>query len=73
MIRSPSTGIILNDQMDDFSYPGFKNGFGQPYSEVNAPSYKKRPMSSMVPSIVVSWYQKFSNAMTFQKILKKFL
>jgi len=50
---SPSTGIILNNQMDDFSYPNILNSFGVPPSENNMVSPGRRPVSSMSPTVVV--------------------
>ncbi len=49
----PGTGVVLNNEMDDFSLaPGVRNAFGLLGSEANAIVPRKRPLSSMSPSIV---------------------
>lgn len=53
-LRRSKTGIILNDEMDDFSTPGLQNVYGIPPSEKNYIAPGKRPMSSMAPTIIVN-------------------
>lgn len=50
----PGTGIVMNNQMDDFSIqPGVANAFGLLGAEANAVAPDKRPLSSMSPTIVL--------------------
>jgi gamma-glutamyltranspeptidase/glutathione hydrolase len=47
-------GFLLNNEMDDFSAkPGVPNAYGLIGGEANAIAAKKRPLSSMTPTIVL--------------------
>ncbi len=48
------TGILLNNEMDDFSAKaGVPNGYGLTGGDANAVEGRKRPLSSMSPTIVM--------------------
>ncbi len=48
------TGVILNDEMDDFAAkPGSANMYGLIQGERNAVAPRKRPLSAMTPTIVL--------------------
>ena len=52
---SPSTGILLNDEMDDFAtQPGKPNAYGLVQGKANAVAPGKRMLSSMSPTFVVN-------------------
>jgi len=49
----PGTGVVLNDEMDDFSAkPGTPNLYGLVGGEANAIAPGKRPLSSMTPTFL---------------------
>lgn len=51
----PGTGILMNNEMDDFSVkPGVPNAFGLIGEDANAIAPGKRPLSSMTPTIVIT-------------------
>ncbi len=54
LVVEPQYGIVLNNEMDDFTaVPGEKNAFGLIQSKANAVAPRKKPLSSMTPTIVV--------------------
>jgi len=51
---SPSTGILLNDEMDDFATrPGKPNAYGLVQGKANTVAPGKRMLSSMSPTFVI--------------------
>lgn len=53
-VMAKGTGVLLNNEMDDFtSKPGSPNMYGLLQNEKNAIAPKKRPLSSMTPTIVL--------------------
>lgn len=52
-IVAAGTGVVLNNEMDDFSAsPGVENSFGLIGSEANSIKGGKRPLSSMTPTFI---------------------
>jgi gamma-glutamyltranspeptidase / glutathione hydrolase len=50
---SEGTGILLNNELDDFAAkPGVPNAYGLTGGAANAPGPRKRPLSSMAPTMV---------------------
>jgi gamma-glutamyltranspeptidase/glutathione hydrolase len=53
-VVATGTGVLLNNEMDDFAAaPGQPNLFGLVQSEKNAIAPRKRPLSSMTPTILL--------------------
>ncbi len=53
-VTVPGLGFLLNNQMDDFSAkPGAANATGLVQGEANTIAPRKRPLSSMTPTIVL--------------------
>lgn len=53
-VVAEGTGIVLNDEMDDFSIkPGTANAFGLVQGEANSIAPRKTPLSSMSPTIIL--------------------
>jgi gamma-glutamyltranspeptidase/glutathione hydrolase len=53
-VTVPGIGFLLNDEMDDFtSKPGVPNAYGLIQGDANAIAPRKKPLSSMTPTIVL--------------------
>ncbi len=53
-VTAPGLGFLLNNEMDDFAAnPGSPNMYGLMQGEANSIQPRKRPLSSMTPTIVV--------------------
>ena len=52
-VVSRSTGILLNDEMDDFSVPNETNHYGLAPSAANFIAPRRKPLSSMSPTVVL--------------------
>ncbi|MCE9594440.1 MAG: gamma-glutamyltransferase [Planctomycetes bacterium] len=50
--RTWAAGFLLNNELDDFALPGAANQFGLVGSAANAIAPRKRPLSTMTPTIV---------------------
>lgn len=53
-VMDPFTGVIFNDEMDDFAVPGAPDAFGLPPSPWNYPAPGKKPLSSTAPTIILN-------------------
>ncbi|KGO77704.1 Gamma-glutamyltranspeptidase [Penicillium italicum] len=51
-VMVPETGVIMNNEMNDFSIPGSSNSFGYIPSPSNYIRPGKRPLSSITPAII---------------------
>ena len=61
-IVAAGTGILLNNEMDDFSAKaGVPNAYGLIGGEANAIEPAKRPLSSMTPTILFQRWQAFAS------------
>ena len=49
----PNTGIVLNNEMDDFAIHSTGNVYGLVGNEANSLQPRKRPLSSMSPTIIL--------------------
>lgn len=53
IVYDPTTGVILNNEMDDFLSKSFNNSFDLAPSKYNLVTPYKRPLSSTAPTIIM--------------------
>jgi gamma-glutamyltranspeptidase/glutathione hydrolase len=59
-VTATGTGVLLNNEMDDFAAkPGTANMFGIIQGERNAVQPRKRPLSSMTPTLIFDKQNRF--------------
>jgi len=56
-VEVPGFGFLLNDEMDDFTTSDEANAYGLVQSASNRPAAGKRPLSSMIPTIVLDGHR----------------
>jgi len=56
-VEVPGFGFLLNDEMDDFTTSEAANAYGLVQSDRNRPAAGKRPLSSMIPTIILNGTQ----------------
>lgn len=54
LVHDPATGVVFNNEMDDFSQIDRSNSFALAPSVYNYPEPGKRPLSSAVPVIILN-------------------
>lgn len=54
LVHDPITGIVFNNEMDDFSQYDRSNSFGLAPSRYNFPTPGKRPLSSTAPTVILN-------------------
>lgn len=54
LVHDPKTGIVFNNEMDDFAIPGQPNSFELSPSIYNFPEPGKRPLSSAAPTVILN-------------------
>lgn len=54
LVHDPITGVVFNNEMEDFSQYSRSNSFGLAPSRYNFPASGKRPLSSTAPTVILN-------------------